>query len=61
MYAFKSAAQPGRGHDDDVIETLASNGADEPFDIGILPRRARRREDFVDPMPIAVAATPANA
>jgi hypothetical protein len=33
----------------DVVETLAAEGADEPFHVGILPRSPRRRLDFVDP------------
>jgi hypothetical protein len=33
----------------DVVEILAAEGADEPFDIRILPRRPSRRLDFVDP------------
>jgi hypothetical protein len=28
---------------DDIIQTLAANGPDEPFDIGPLPRRSRRQ------------------
>ena len=34
--------------DDDMIETLASNGADDPFDITILPGRLRCRWYIVD-------------
>jgi hypothetical protein len=29
--------------DDDMIQALAANGPDEPFDVGPLPRRSRRR------------------
>ena len=32
-----------------MVEALASEGADEPFHVGILPRRPRRRLDFEDP------------
>src|SRR5262249_50296905 len=28
---------------DDMIQALAANGPDEPFDVGPLPRRSRRR------------------
>ncbi len=31
-----------------VVETLASQGADHPFDERILPRRTRGRPNFVD-------------
>jgi hypothetical protein len=34
---------------DDVVEALAAEGADEPFHVGILPRRPRRCLDFMDP------------
>ena len=45
----QQATQMGLVEDDDVIEALAAQGADEAFDIGILPRRPRRRLDFADP------------
>ena len=35
--------------DDDVVEALAADGADDPFDERVLPRRVRGREDFLDP------------
>ena len=31
-----------------MIEALAANGANRPFDIGSLPRRARCRQNFAD-------------
>jgi len=31
--------------DDDVVQTLAADRADDAFDVGILPRRARCRAD----------------
>ena len=34
-----------------VIETLAANTADDPFDVRALPRRARRRQDLLDAEP----------
>ena len=34
--------------DDDMIETLASDGADDPFDITVLPGRSRCRWYIVD-------------
>ena len=34
---IQHATQPGRIQNDHMIETLSSNGSDEPFDIGILP------------------------
>jgi len=34
--------------DNDVIQTFAANGANEPFDIGPLPGRSRRRKHLFD-------------
>jgi hypothetical protein len=34
--------------DDDVIETLAANGLDQPLRIGILPGRMRSDDHFID-------------
>src|SRR5467141_2919531 len=34
--------------DEDLIQTLAPDGADEPLREGVLPRAVRRREDFTD-------------
>ena len=34
--------ESGRAQHDDAIETLASRGADEPFDIRVLAVRSRR-------------------
>ena len=34
--------------DDDVIETLAANGLDQPLRIGILPGRMRGSDHFID-------------
>jgi energy-coupling factor transporter ATP-binding protein EcfA2 len=45
----QQATQMGFVRHHDVVETLAAEGADEPFDIRILPRRPSRRLDFVDP------------
>jgi hypothetical protein len=33
---------------DDVIETFATDRANDAFDIGILPRRSRRGDDLLD-------------
>jgi hypothetical protein len=33
---------------DDVVQALAANGSDDPFDISTLPRRARSGEDLFD-------------
>src|SRR5881296_1343854 len=35
--------------DQNVVQTLASDGGDEPFREGVLPRALRSREDFTDP------------
>jgi len=45
---LKVAAQGALVPDDDVVEALAADGADRAFHEGVLPRRTRRREDFVD-------------
>ncbi len=34
--------------DDHVVETLPANATNEPFDVRVLPRRARRRENPLD-------------
>jgi hypothetical protein len=46
--AFEGSVQMPLAENDYVIEALATKGADEPLDIGILPRRARRDQDFLD-------------
>jgi hypothetical protein len=53
--------QSGRAQHDDVIETLASHRPDEPFDVSVLPRRPWRREDFFNPIDLAVFAHAASA
>jgi hypothetical protein len=42
-------SQVALAQDDDVVETLAPNRADQAFGERILPWAVRRREDFVDP------------
>jgi hypothetical protein len=42
-------AQMGFVQHHDVVEALAAEGADEPFHVGILPRRPRRCLDVMDP------------
>src|SRR5437879_1458389 len=44
--AGESAAQVPFAEDEDVIQTLAPDGADEPLREGILPGAVSRREDF---------------
>ena len=46
MYSFEHAPQAGCRQYDHVIEALAPDGSNEAFDVGVLPRRARRRQDF---------------
>ena len=46
--ASQGAAQVPFAKDEDVIQTLAPDGADEPLREGVLPRAVRRREDFTD-------------
>ncbi len=45
--------------DDHVIETLAPNGSDQPFDVGILPRTRRARDDLADAVVRHNPGTPA--
>src|ERR1700756_1122599 len=33
---------------DDVVQALAANGSDDPFDVSALPRRARSGQDLFD-------------
>jgi hypothetical protein len=42
------AAQGLFTEDDDVVQTLAANRADQPFDVGSLPGRARGGEHLFD-------------
>lgn len=42
------AAQVTLIEDDDVIETFATDRANDAFDIGVLPRRSRRGDDLLD-------------
>jgi predicted Zn-dependent protease len=44
---------------DHVIQALAANGADHPFDICLLPGRAWRRQDLLDSH--GIQANPASA
>ena len=47
--ASQGAAQVPFAKNEDVVQTLAPDGADEPLREGILPRALRRREDLGDP------------
>src|SRR5207245_4445517 len=46
--AGQGAAQVSFAKDEDVIQTLAPDGADQPLREGILPWAVRRRQDFTD-------------
>src|SRR2546426_7946898 len=46
--ASQGAAQVSFPKDEDVIQTLAPDGADKPLREGVLPWAVRRREDFTD-------------
>jgi len=46
--AREHPAQAGLVHHDHVIEALASHGADDALNVGVLPRRARRCADGLD-------------
>ena len=45
---LQDATQAWFMQDDDVVQALAANRADQALDIGILPRRLRSGEDFSD-------------
>src|SRR5436190_1879893 len=47
--AGQNAPQVALAENQNVIQTLAPDRADEPLREGILPRAVRRREDFLDP------------
>ena len=46
--ASQGTAEVLLAEDDDVIQTLAPDGADEALGEGVLPRAVRRRQDFTD-------------
>ena len=46
--ASQGTAQVLFAKDDDVIQTLAPDGADEPLREGVLPWAVGRRQDFAD-------------
>jgi hypothetical protein len=48
---LQDATQACLIQDDDVVQALAANRADQALDIGILPRRSRSREDFANAQP----------
>ena len=48
---LQDATQAWFMQDDDVVQALAANRADQALDIGILPRRSRSREDFANAQP----------
>jgi len=46
--ASQGAAQVPFAEDEDVIQTLAPDRADEPLREGVLPRAVGRRQDLID-------------
>jgi len=48
---FQDATQSVFIEDNDVIQAFAPNGTDQPLDIGVLPRAARRSKNFVNADP----------
>ena len=48
---LQDAAQSDFIEDNDVIQAFAPNGTDQPLDIGVLPRAARRSKNFVNADP----------
>ena len=49
---FQDAAQSDFIEDNDVIQAFAAKGTDQPLDIGVLPRAARRSKNFVNAHPL---------
>src|SRR5260370_629627 len=47
--AGEGAAQVPFAEDEDMIQTLAPDRADEPLREGVLPRAVGRRQDLIDP------------
>jgi hypothetical protein len=41
-------SQMSRVQDDHVVQAFATNTPDQPFDVGVLPRRPWRYDDFLD-------------
>ena len=41
----------GLAQNEEMIQALAANGADDPLDEGVLPGRARGNDDLADPHP----------
>ena len=48
----EDSAQARLVQHDHVIQTLPTNRADQPLDVGILPRGLRRGEDLLDSKPL---------
>ena len=44
----QDAGQSGLVHNDHMVETFASDGADDPLGVGVLPRRPRSGVDLLD-------------
>ena len=57
----QEAAEVSFAQHDHVIEALAAEGADESFDVRILPGAPRRGHDFADPQALDAAAENACA
>jgi hypothetical protein len=46
MYSFRARRRADHRQHDHVIEALAPDRSNEPLNVGVLPRRARRGQDF---------------
>ena len=57
----QDATQMSFAQDEDMIQALASDRADEPLREGILPRAVRSREHFLDPHALHSVATTNDA
>src|ERR1022692_4314468 len=49
---FQDSAQTGFIQDDHMIQALATDRADQPLDVGVLPRGLRCRENFPNAQPV---------
>ena len=49
---LQDSAQARLVENDDVVQAFTPHGTNQTFDVGVLPRRLRRDEDFVDAHPL---------
>ena len=54
----KNSSQMPLIQNDHLIQTVAADGADYSFDIGVLPRRSGRRDNFLYPQTLDPPTNP---